>query len=100
MVAMEPNPTWFQFAAWKLGKAMDRSIDKKVTRVRTSAQTTIRLMLHIVGFSCLTIAGFTASITAGWIVAGFSSLVLSWLMTNTRTAEPDQTDPQRPMQTR
>lgn len=92
MVAMDGNPSLLQFLAYKLGKAMDRSITKKATRTRSAMQTMVKLVLHIVGFSCLTLAGFSWSITAGWVVAGLSCLVLSPLIT-TPAAEPDRPSP-------
>lgn len=49
---------------------------------RTWMQSISRLMFHIAGFSCLTVAGFSWSITVGWIIAGLSSLAMSSLMTN------------------
>lgn len=95
MVAMETNPSLTQFLAWKLGKAMDRKATKE-KRAHTFLQTTITLMLHIVGFSCLTIAGFTWSITAGWVIAGISCVVLARLvMLPTPPTTPADNRPQR-----
>lgn len=94
---MDGNPTFYQFIAWKLGKAMDRSIAnraKRASRAGTISQTILRLFLHIVGFSCLTFAGFLWNPAAGLVVAGISCFVLSALLT---TSAPDQTqqNPQR-----
>ena len=94
---MDPsmNPSFFQFFAWKLGKAIDRKATKTV-RTRTILQVTVRLMLNVVGFSCLTFAGFTWSITAGLVVAGFSCFTLAWLATsNPPDSAPDSNRPQR-----
>lgn len=41
----------------------------------------LRLLLHLAGFSCLTVAGFTVSLLAGLVTAGLSCFVLSTLMT-------------------
>jgi len=98
MVAMDPstNPTFLQFFAWRLGKAMDRQAKSKAygtVRVRTILQTTVRLILHLAGFASLTIAGFTWSIAAGLVVAGASFFVLSWLTAS--NPPPDSDRPQR-----
>ena len=97
MVAMDPsaNPTFLQFLAWKIGKALDRSATKQSTRVTTIMQAIIKLMLHIVGFSCLTIAGFYWHVIAGLVVAGISCFILSWLLTTPTTAGNSNRPPQR-----
>lgn len=94
MATMETNPTFLQFLAWKLGKAMDRKADKAKNRSVTVMQATIRLMLHIVGFSCLTLAAFLWSIIAGLVVAGISCFVFSWLLSTTATV-PERPQPMR-----
>lgn len=88
--AMEDNPSLLNFFAWKLGKAMDRSASKKENRAHTLLQSTIRVMLHIVGFSSLTFAGFYWHVIAGLIVGGISCFALSWLLTTTDTPQPPQ----------
>lgn len=45
-------------------------------------QSLARIVMHIVGFSCLTLAGFSWNITAGLIVAGISCFAFSWLVTS------------------
>lgn len=50
-------------------------------------QVLIRFMMHVFGFSCLTIAGFWAHPVAGFVVAGFSWFALSYLTTNRSTTE-------------
>lgn len=92
MATLEGNPSFTQFLAWKLGKALDKRADKAKYRAATVTQTIIKLMLHIVGFSCLTLAAFLWSIIAGLVVAGISCFVFSWLLSATET-------PERPQQT-
>jgi hypothetical protein len=93
MVAMEGNPSFIQFVAWKIGKALDTKANK-VKREYSILQIIVKLMLHIVGFSCLTFAGFTWSITAGLVVAGISCFVLSVLMAPD-SDRPNETQPMR-----
>lgn len=82
MVAMDGNPTFLQFLAWKLGKAMDRSITKQHTRSEANAWLILtRVMLHFVAFSSLTFAGFLWNPIAGFVVLGISCLILSALLT-------------------
>jgi hypothetical protein len=87
MVALE-NPSVAQFLVYKLGKALAKKETKVSTRTHTWVQTISRLMLHLAGFGCLTIAGFSWTITAGWIAACISCFALSWLTTNSDRAVP------------
>lgn len=89
----DANPTLTQFLFWKAGKAMTKreARVREGNRAHTWIGTTIRLMMHLAGFGCLTFAGFTVSLTAGLIVAGFSFFVLSWLSTNAAN-RPQSTD--------
>ena len=92
----DANPGLGQFLLWKLNKAMtrrERAKEREGTYTRTWIGVTIRLMMHLAGFGCLTFAGFTVSITAGLVVAGISCFVLSWLSTGNR---PPQTPAQGP----
>lgn len=88
-MTFESNPSFGQFALWKLGKIMaKRERAREATHAPTWFQTTIRLMMQLCGFGCLTFAGFTVSITAGLIVAGIACFVLSWLS----TGRPQETE--------
>lgn len=79
---IDGNPSLTQFLFWKVGKALaKRERAKEATHAHTWVQAFVRLMTHLAGLGCLTWAGFTVSITAGLIVAGFSFFVLSWLST-------------------
>ena len=44
-------------------------------------QRFMRLVWHLAGFSCLTVAGFYAHMIAGFAVAGFSCFLMSRLTT-------------------
>jgi hypothetical protein len=90
MVALE-NPTVAQLLLYKLGKALARKEEKAkvaTNRAHTRIQTISRLMLHLAGFASLTIAGFSWTITAGWIAACISCFAFSWLTTNSDRAVP------------
>lgn len=83
MVAWD-TPTVSQFLVMKLGQAISARKEAKVrtqNRAGTWALNTIRLMMHLAGFGCLTYAGFEWSTIAGFVVAGLSFFVLSTLMT-------------------
>lgn len=98
MTTMDGNPSVARFLLWKLGKAMSAKVDareKVGTRARTWVQSTIRLVLHIAGFGCLTLAGFSWTITAGLIVAGLSFFVMSYLATSSTRTEPPTANPMR-----
>lgn len=72
----EGMPSLRRFVAYKVGKALDRKDSK---RARTRRQQFVRVMLHLCGFACLTIAGFTWHPIAGFVVAGLSCFTLSLL---------------------
>lgn len=78
-------PSLRRFAAYKIGKALDRK-DKRRTRTRT--QAAIRVVLQLAGFACLTIAGFLWDPIAGFVVAGLSCFTLSLLLTTGEQSEP------------
>lgn len=90
------NPSVAQFLVYKLGRSIAKRKDAKATNVATQAyawiSTTVRLMLQLAGFGCLTYAGFQWSTIAGFVVAGVSFFVLSWL-TSSPTPQPVPADP-------
>jgi len=94
MATVEGNPSILQFFAWKIGKALDTKA-RKEKRVRSFVEASIRVLLHVVGFSCLTIAGFYWHVIAGLVVAGISCFVMAELLT-----QSDQPPNDRPNQTR
>jgi hypothetical protein len=87
------SPGFLELMLAKGARAANRRRYAKETRVRVSnaMQVTIRLALHLAGFTCLTVAGFGFNFLAGMIVAGASCFVLSTLLTtSTKTNEnPD-----------
>jgi hypothetical protein len=88
------NPTWRDLIAVKLANRSRTRRDAVATNARTWVQELVKLLMHVGGFACLTIAGFSFSFRAGMIVAGVSCFVFSWLtqsntsMTETTTATP------------
>jgi hypothetical protein len=64
-------------AAALSARARKASVPKE--KVTTFAQAFVKLVMHIAGFTCLTVAGFTWNITAGLIIAGVSCFAFSWL---------------------
>lgn len=52
-------------------------------------QALMKFILTVAGFGCLTFAGFAWSTPAGFVVAGISCLILSWLT----TSQPPTTGP-------
>lgn len=97
MTTMEV-PTLGQFITLRVAKFFAKR--EKATQASTYAptwfQSVIRLVMQLAGFSCLTYAGFLWHPAAGFIVAGISCFLLSWLTTgNGRTdaPKPQQPDP-------
>jgi hypothetical protein len=82
MVAMDGNPSLLQMIAWKVGKAATARRDRVATQPANWLRATVRLILHLAGFGCLTIAGFMWTMAIGMIVAGLSCFALSWLATS------------------
>lgn len=71
-----------EYVTRRMGAVMMRRRERRsLSLPRTWIQTLVRLVLHIAGFSCFTIAGFSVSLPAGMIVAGVSCLILSYLST-------------------
>lgn len=78
------EPTISQVILRKLAQRMEAKRDRRlVTSDRTHMryQAIVRLMLTLAGFSLLTIAAFSLSITLGFAAAGISCFVLAWLAT-------------------
>jgi hypothetical protein len=91
----QANPSFRQFVAYKLGKAIDRSATKE-RRVRTFVEASIRILLHIVGFSSLTFAGFYWHVIAGLVMIAISCFVMAELLTSTNPpSTPDRPNPMR-----
>lgn len=86
MVTMETNPSLLTFLAFKINKAIARRASSREasTRTRTLYQAIVRLLFHLSGFACLTVAGFAFSFIAGMVVAGICCFVMSTLLTTDR----------------
>jgi uncharacterized protein involved in cysteine biosynthesis len=68
-------------AKWLIAR---KQAKEESTRNRVHAwQTLMRVIWHLAGFSCLTVAGFYAHMIAGFAVAGFSCFLMSRLTTVT-----------------
>lgn len=91
---MDYNPTIRQFIAMRIAKgAPRRTMAAKAQTRNTVARITaytLNVLMQLAGFGCLTMAAFTWTITAGWIMAGLSFLVLSWLLTKPQSAPEDE----------
>jgi hypothetical protein len=88
MVTME-SPTLGSFLAMRIALLARKRTDRR-NLPRTWIQTTVRLVLHLAGFSLLTMAGFQWNMLAGLIVAGISCFVLSTLLTTANPTEDQQ----------
>lgn len=89
------EPTVAQFVLTKMGRAITARKEAKERSGSTYAGAwviqTVRLMLHLAGFGCLTYAGFEWSTIAGFVVAGLSFFVLSNLSTTRPAQRPQST---------
>lgn len=75
-------PTFGQFVTLRMAKFVgERGKAKQVAHAGTWIQTVTRLVMHLAGFSCLTYAGFLWHPVAGFVAAGLSWFLLSWLTT-------------------
>lgn len=87
----EGVPSLRRFVAYKVGTLLDRKDKQSRNRTRTRIQSIVRLVLHIAGFACLTIAGFSWDPAVGFVVAGLSCFALS-LLSTTGESEPTMAD--------
>lgn len=89
MTSFDADPSFGQFLTYKLGKLATARRDSKQRNARAASMTGqaaasafssfLMVVLHLAGFGCLTYAGFTISITVGWVLAGISCFVLATL---------------------
>jgi len=89
-------PTVGQFITLRIAKFFaKREKGKQASHAPTWFQSVIRLVMHLAGFGCLTYAGFLWHPAAGFVVAGISCFLMSWLTTGDSRSEPRaaQTDP-------
>lgn len=89
MTTWDTTPTFGQFLLHKINKTMDKRARTRAAseHAHTLYQAIMRLLLHIAGFGCLTIAGFAFNFIAGMIVMGISCFVMSTLLTNDRGSQ-------------
>jgi len=87
-------PTVGQFVTLKIAKFFASREKTKEANAPAWFQTVTRLVMHLAGFSCLTYAGFIWHPAAGFVAAGISCFLLSWLTTgNGRPTEPKAAQP-------
>ena len=86
------TPSIGEVVLLKLARVMSKR-ENKARNARTWFQATIKLLIHVAGFACLTYAGFTFSLAAGFVVAGLSCFTLSWLTTADSPTPPATRDP-------
>lgn len=86
MAAIEEPPSITSAIGLKLAGMLIRRTERKArTRPRTWVQVTIKLLLHVAGFTCLTVAAWSFNFIAGMAVAGISCFVQSWLLNGAST---------------
>jgi len=73
-------PTFGQFVTLQMVKFFaNKGKAREATHAGTWIQTVTRLVMHLAGFACLTYSGFLWHPVAGFVVAGLSCFLLSWL---------------------
>lgn len=83
MTTMDNAPTIREIIAFRMARKRQRSMAEKAhfhNTVTAVIGYVMRFLLHVGAFGCLTMAGFSWTITAGWVTAGLSGLMLSWLL--------------------
>lgn len=95
MVAMEVPQTLKSALFMKLATALvsKATATDKAARERTWLQSLVRFVLHVAGFSSLTVAAFSLHFAAGMIVAGLCCFALSTLLTKPRNTAPQTPTP-------
>ena len=89
----EAMPTVSQFFVMKIASKLG---SRKAAREASDPahawiQSVARLVFHLAGFACLTYAGFLWHPIAGFVVAGFSLFLMSWVTTG--RAQPASAKP-------
>ena len=88
-------PTVGQFLTLRMAKFFaNRGKGKEATHAPVWFQTVTRLVMHLAGFSCLTYAGFIWNPVAGFVVAGLSCFLMSWLTTGRQATTTPTNRPQ------
>lgn len=87
MTTVDRLPSVREFLALKVTRVMARK--QESTRTHTWVQVTAKFILQVAGLSCLTLAGFSWHIIAGYVVAGLSFLALAtWFNPTPQSPEP------------
>lgn len=75
------NPSWRSVLAAKLARSAQARSESATRRTESQSwlQSMVRLLLHLGGFACLTLAGFSFNFAIGMVIAGLSCFVFSWL---------------------
>lgn len=82
MTTMDNYPSVMEYIIGKVATRRERK-HASLAITRTWFQSIVRLMLHVAGFGCLTVAGFSWNMMAGLIIAAVSFFVFSWLIAPT-----------------
>jgi len=98
VATIDEAPSVTSYLAMRLiARLTSRSERKARTRPRTWVQATVKLVLQLAGFSCLTISAWSLNNAAGIAVAGVSCFVLAWLSNGSSTVDDN---PQSTMHSR
>lgn len=82
-MTVETLPSFREFAFMRLAKMARKQSSVRKVNLPAIMQGIVRLVLHLAGFSLLTIGAFGINMIAGYCVAGLSCFVLSTLLTST-----------------
>lgn len=85
------TPGYMEVTLRKLAAKKALKHSKARTREISFTLAMVRLLLHLVGFSSLTIAGFSLNITAGFVTGAVCCFVLSALVTGNTKPTDDGT---------
>lgn len=89
-MVVSTDPTFANFLLFKLSKVAARRERQVSFRVSAVLNTTVRLLLHLAGFSLLTIAAWQWDLIAGLCAAGVSCFLLSTLLTRSPNDGSDE----------
>jgi hypothetical protein len=89
-------PTLGEFATLRMAKFFAKRQAREANHAGAWIQTVVRLVFHLAGFSCLTYAGFLWHPAAGFVVAGLSFFLLSWVTTSNQPASARPTHGPQP----
>lgn len=88
-------PTVGQFLTLRMAKFFaNRGKPREATHAGAWVQLVVKLVMHLAGFASLTYAGFLWHPIAGFVVAGLSCFLLSWLTNGKQAATSPANRPQ------